>query len=332
MACPSRELLDQAFVAGQRMWADAGIQADVELFRCHAKSTIPRVDDTTVLFATPQMMHARARRRRLDAGRFDAVVFDEAHFAPAPTYAALLSSLREASGDQLLCLGLSATPGRADETGMEDLLQLFGRRLLKSSLLRPNAIRVLQARGILSHLDFQRIPVVSDVEGLKLTVEGKQDSGRTKVLETSIDRNRAVTECCERLGRQARALVFAGSVAQARGICAILNGRDLVRAAVVTGDTPLKERESLLRSFELGHIQVMVNKSVLATGFDCPAVSSVVLAAPVGSAILFEQIVGRASRGPKMGGADRSTIWQLDNNLGIHGYPESYHRYEDYDW
>ena len=91
-------------------------------------------------------------------------------------------------------------------------------------------------------------------------------------------------------------------------------------------------RLSRLRAFERGDLSVIVNKRLLATGYDCPTVRHVILATRIGSAILFEQIVGRATRGPLVGGHARSTVWEFDDHLAAHGLPQSYYRYSDYDW
>jgi superfamily II DNA or RNA helicase len=91
-------------------------------------------------------------------------------------------------------------------------------------------------------------------------------------------------------------------------------------------------REAILAEFRAGQLALLFNKTLLATGYDCPTIDNVVLTVPVGSAILFEQIVGRASRGPAVGGVRQATIWQLDDNLAMHGYPATYHRYRDFDW
>lgn len=96
--------------------------------------------------------------------------------------------------------------------------------------------------------------------------------------------------------------------------------------------TPKTEREETLRGFADGQLKVLINKQLLATGYDCPSVDHVVLSIPIGSAILFEQIVGRVSRGPEVGGTPEGTVWQLDNNLAIHGLPNSYYRFRDFDW
>ena len=77
---------------------------------------------------------------------------------------------------------------------------------------------------------------------------------------------------------------------------------------------------------------VAADALVLATGYDCPAIRHVILATQIRSPIMFEQIVGRASRGPLVGGHAKSTVWQFDDHLAAHGLPQSYYRYSDYDW
>lgn len=66
--------------------------------------------------------------------------------------------------------------------------------------------------------------------------------------------------------------------------------------AVVSGDTPKKEREEILRRFKAGEIRVVVNAQTLTTGFDYPELDTVVMARPTMSLSLYYQIVGRAIR------------------------------------
>lgn len=68
------------------------------------------------------------------------------------------------------------------------------------------------------------------------------------------------------------------------------------RAAVVTGDTPANERESILHRFKEGRISVVTNVGVLTTGFDFAELDTVVLARPTMSLALYYQMVGRAIR------------------------------------
>lgn len=65
---------------------------------------------------------------------------------------------------------------------------------------------------------------------------------------------------------------------------------------VVTGTTPKKQREAVLERFKTGETEVVVNVGVLTTGFDHPALDTIILARPTMSLALYYQMVGRAIR------------------------------------
>jgi DNA repair protein RadD len=69
-----------------------------------------------------------------------------------------------------------------------------------------------------------------------------------------------------------------------------------IKAAIVTGETPKGERDQVLNDFKAKKIQVVANVGVLTTGFDFPALDTVILARPTKSLALFYQMVGRAIR------------------------------------
>jgi DNA repair protein RadD len=92
------------------------------------------------------------------------------------------------------------------------------------------------------------------------------------------------------------------------------------------------DRDRTIRAFEAGALSVLINKTLLATGYDCPAISNVILTVPIRSAVLFEQMVGRASRGPRVGGNSKATVWYFEDHLKWHGEPASYQRYALSGW
>jgi superfamily II DNA or RNA helicase len=263
---------------------------------------------------------------------FDFVIFDEAHQAEARTYKQTLIAVRSLGGQTAPAVGLSATPGRSIDDETESLVTLFNRKLLTSDRLRPNAITALQSQGVLARLDFKRIAFRERVVGMRRTVESRdQLKGALKVLQWDLVRFRAVVEKAVEVEGDGQTLVFAGSVMHANALCVVLKAKGC-RAEVVSAYTPLDQRARILKAYSERAIRILLNKSLLATGYDCPSVKHVLLTSPIGSPILFEQIVGRASRGPKVGGNHVSTVWQMDNNLAIHGRPASYHRFRDFDW
>jgi len=69
-----------------------------------------------------------------------------------------------------------------------------------------------------------------------------------------------------------------------------------IRAAIVTGETPKREREEVLEDFKTGRIKVVANVGTLTTGFDYPELDTVILGRPTKSLALYYQMVGRAIR------------------------------------
>lgn len=74
----------------------------------------------------------------------------------------------------------------------------------------------------------------------------------------------------------------------------------------------------------------MFNYGVLTTGFDAPKVENIVLARPIRSEILYEQIIGRGIRGPEFGGTDFCTIIDYFDNILVQGVPQSFERFKKY--
>ena len=67
-------------------------------------------------------------------------------------------------------------------------------------------------------------------------------------------------------------------------------------SAIVTGETPKREREDILERFKDGTIKVVCNVGTLTTGFDYPALDTIIMARPTKSLSLWYQCVGRAIR------------------------------------
>ncbi|CAM8620954.1 SSL2 DNA or RNA helicases of superfamily II [Acidimicrobiia bacterium] len=305
---PTRELVNQAFETATSLWSQFGTLESIDL----VEGATPSVRDgvPTIWFTTPQAIYAN-RSSLVVNRKCDAVVFDEAHQLGAPTFREAVEDLVGDSGTVGL-LGLSATPGRYSELETEELVRLFDRTLLHSQLLKPNPVEVLQRWGVLSRLTFRQIPG---------SIAPSEESRIPQVVDL----------CIKLAERNRRTLVFSGSVAGAIVTAEALRSRG-VESQAVYSELGTEERDSRIAKFGSGISSVLVNQRLLATGYDCPAVSDVVLASRVGSPVLFEQMVGRAARGPKTGGGSKATVWQFEDHLALHGLPQSYYRYRDFDW
>src|SRR5690554_7308469 len=69
-------------------------------------------------------------------------------------------------------------------------------------------------------------------------------------------------------------MLFAASVAHAEEILGYLPAAE---AALVTGETPLAERERLIAAFKARELKYLVNVAVLTTGFDAPHVDLIAI-------------------------------------------------------
>ena len=75
---------------------------------------------------------------------------------------------------------------------------------------------------------------------------------------------------------------------------------------------------------------MLCNFGVLTTGFDAPNTDAVLLARPTLSPVLYSQMVGRAMRGPAMGGNAETTIIDIRDNFSMFGRPlELFERFRE---
>jgi superfamily II DNA or RNA helicase len=89
--------------------------------------------------------------------------------------------------------------------------------------------------------------------------------------------------------------------------------RQRISAAYVGGRSRDVTRRKVISDFNAGRIKVLCNCEVLATGFDAPKVTHVVMARPTVSQALYEQMIGRGPRGPRFGGTETGVITDLED-------------------
>jgi len=305
---PTNELIDQAIQTCRNMWSESPAIPDIDVDR-KGQSEDESSDANHVLrFSTIQSAYSALKSGKDYFAGTDIVIFDEAHQIAAPTFEQVFRSAMEAGA---FVLGLSATPGRVERSESAHLATLFDQEMLISEFLKPNAITVLQRRGVLSRIHFRN-----------LDDHGKYSSRfeiSLKIMREAVDQDSSI-------------LVFTESVAQAHAFNVVLNSSGMKVSSVLSSNTAKDERSDVIDSFSSGKLPVLLNQQILTTGFDSPGVRHLLLTNRIGSPVLFEQMVGRVARGPVVGGVANSYVWQFDDHLGIHGYPTSYHRYEDYEW
>ena len=234
---------------------------------------------------------------------FSLVVIDECHRVSTESgtqYIEVLQKIR--SGNSQICvLGLTATPFRLDSgwiyqynyRGYICSLQakLFKRCIFELTLVEMIAQKYLtppiQIDAPVASYDFSSLKLQSGSETFSLSeIEAilKDQARITPVIIQNI-----VELSSDRRG----VIIFTASV---RHAAEILNYLPPGRSAMIVGDTPGEQRDSIIEQFKTQKLKYLVNVSVLTTGFDAPHVDLIAILRPTESVGLYQQIVGRGLR------------------------------------
>ena len=317
----SGELLEQAADAFEHAWKHLG-DRDLDLFRLWGRHT-PDLSSFSdgVLVASFQKLHALHARDPIAVLRLARpirlVVVDEAHQAVAPTYGRLVNLLAD-TGHPSALLGLTATPGRtySDIDADARLADFFGRNKIMLDVENaPDPISFLAAEGYLARPKFRRIEYLGshdfDTNLLPGLSRSDYDPRALNVLAEQTKRSQQIVSEVEHLVRNGhtRIIVFSTSAPHAGVLATALEVLG-ISASAVTANTPPTTRQRIITKFRTQHPQPMVicNYGVLTTGFDAPRTSAAVIARPTRSLVLFSQMLGRATRGPKAGGNETCEV------------------------
>ena len=318
----SAELLDQAADAFRMAWAHMG-NRDVDLLRFWGDHTpnLSVVSDG-VLVAGLQKMSAFKSKNSIGLLRLakcvGLVVVDEAHQAIAPTYRDVIETVSE-TGTYNALVGLTATPGRtwSDIVADKQLSEFFhGRKVTLEVEGWEDPVSFLIEEGYLARPTFRRLevsapPALKQRFTMESSAAGDYDPMLLDDLSEQIDRNVSIIKEARRLIERdhKRIILFSASVRHAELLAAAFLALD-IDGRVVTGKTTPAARERSIKAFrqDSSHPMILCNFGVLTTGFDAPNTSAAIIARPTRSLVLFSQMVGRATRGPKAGGNETCEI------------------------
>lgn len=277
---PSKEILQQNFAKLQ----------SYGIFDCGCYSaSVGCKDINRITFATigSVMNHMN------DFDCFKNIIIDECHYVNAK--AGQYKQFIEAKNRQVV--GLTATPYRLDRAEGGSILKFLTRvrPRIFSKVIYCCQIGELLSKGYLAdlhyydltELDLRRVRSNStgaDYDEKSLLAEYERSGFYDKLSNTVVK----VLQPKSGIPRKG-VLVFTAFTKEARQLVGKLQSLG-VNAAIVTGETPKKEREAILEGFKRREIKVVANVGVLTTGFDYPALDTVVLARPTKSLGLYYQM------------------------------------------
>jgi DNA repair protein RadD len=193
-------------------------------------------------------------------------------------------------------LGLTATPVRLYSNSLGSELRWITRTAPKifNKVVSVIQIQDLAKRGYFAPLEYKQVKTGFNPTRLRIQKNGADytdESVKAHFLELHFSDQ--IVRCVNRLfelGRS-RVLIFTRFVEEAEYAALKIPG-----SAVVTGQTPKKERIRIISEFKSGKIPAVFNVGVLTCGFDYPELSNVILARPTMSLTLYYQMTGRCVR------------------------------------
>lgn len=334
----SEELCEQAFQCFLDVWPHVA-KRDLHAYRAWGEHGMPPAYEHAMFIVaglqkTWSSIKGTGREEHVLAGRTQLLVIDEAHIAVAPTYRAVLKSLL---GEETRLIGLTATPGRADEEEIGKLAEIFfGNRLELPSPASGTVVSDLQKRGILAHvvptpLHTNARFVLTNAEISRLERDLDYPAGfLARVGDDDVRNLEIIRRLLLVCGEGKQVLFFACSVDHSRFVCALLSFFG-VSAAHVDGKTAKPRRREIVDGFVGEEIQVVCNFGVLTTGFDAPKTDVIFIARPTQSPVLYSQMLGRGMRGPVIGGKPKCELIDVRDNIeGFGAQEDLYERFDDY--
>lgn len=266
--------------------------------------------DERIIFAGIQS----ASNHSFDFGKVDILIVDECHridTSETTQYGRFIANLR-LNNPNLIIIGLSATPYR-----QKDGLLWECEDAMFKGLYYEISIRKLIDQGFLS-------PVVSKGGVMKIDLTNVHlQAGDYNLRELELAANKpeltktAVTEIIEYSKNRRSTIIFCAGVQHATDVMHEIKSRGEI-CHVITGETPIDERDRLIDDFKLGKFKFLTNVNVLTTGFDNPRTDVIVLLLATKSCAKYVQMIGRGMRIYE--GKENCLLLDFGGNVVRHGY------------
>lgn len=258
-----------------------------------------------VQVASKDTLWSRAKvSKRLDLPAAELVFVDEAHLSLSRTWKSLIESYPAA-----VIVGLTATPARGDGKGLGDIYQGMVQTIPPSKLI---------GKGFLVPTKVWA-PSTPDLKGVKISKGDYQ----ANELEKTMNKAKLVGDIVshwQRLGDDRQTIVRTSGIEHSMHI------RDSflaagVKAEHLDGETPLEEREAIIKRFASGDTRILTQCNIVNCGFDCPAASCLIDANPTKSYVRFRQGAGRIQR--PCDGKTFAVYLDHAGNVIRHGMPDA---------
>jgi ATP-dependent helicase IRC3 len=247
-----------------------------------------RAGDAQIVIASVQSIGKAGSPRLLQfkPEDFQVIVTDEVHHGVSQSYRTIYDHFDVKNNKEILHVGLTATPNRADGKGLNEILD-----------------EIVFDMGI---LDGIRQGWLADLRGIRVSSDTSLDSVGVRAGDFALEelsstinvpvRNDLVVRAWLEHGKDRQSLVFATDIAHAKELAKAFRSYG-VAAQEIYGADP--DRAAKLKFHREGHIKVLVNADLLIEGYDDWRIGCIVLAKPTKSETRYVQIIGRGTRIPE---------------------------------
>jgi len=217
------------------------------------------------------------------APRVGHLVVDECHRTPSRTFTEAVRAF-----DAHYMLGLSATPWRRDRLSKLIFWHLGNVQCEIASQTLVESGDVLSAEVILRETEFR--PYFDPVsEYSRMLSELTEDKERNLLIAGDV-------AAAQQAG-EGVCLVLSDRKAHCENLRVMLKYRHGITAEVLTGDLPVKERQSLTERLQAGQVKVLIaTGQLIGEGFDCPRLETLFLVTPIRFSGRLLQYLGRVLR------------------------------------
>lgn len=264
--------------------ADPSLQVGLEM----SKQT-HNPDDDVIITSVPTISRSGSSRiEKFNPEKIGLVVVDEAHKSVSESWIKVLNYFQvgpENSASNKMLLGMTATPNRPDGKSLGTLYD---------DITENYDIRWALENGWLTDFEFLRVNTNTDISKVRIR-EGEFNQIELADAVNNKERNLQIYKTYRKYCDGEPAICFSASVDHAIHLTRLFNYND-IPSAVIHAKTNKEKRAEYISKFKSGDIWVLFNYGTLTTGFDAPDTSTIILGRPIGSDLLYQQIIGRGLR------------------------------------
>lgn len=240
-----------------------------------------------IILCSIQSLSSRRRQEIIEYSAISVIIIDECHhFTETNSYGRFLNAVREIH-DDILMVGMSATPYRNDSIRITDTFEPIFARSIERMQRDGWLANHIWKRIIIEEMNIEIIP--------QSTIGGEKDFKISNLADEVIDHLDYIAKSSSELIDNRQTIVFACNIQHMHKLVELYYKYG-INAGAIWGDMSKDDRKDILKEWRDKKIQLVVNVGVLTEGFDYPEISAVVIARPTMSPSLYVQMIGRGLR------------------------------------